>query len=296
MMMLPDWMSAETEPDMAEAMKKAGRSNFLAKSIRDIRRVICEDMQTESLAKRDGLLQKLSPRVKLVSMFILIIAVGLTRQITLLIAFWVGSAVLMHWSRLPVLLLQRRIWGFVPLITLLFTLPMTLNVFVDGDPLAVIYQSAQAVHHLGITWPSEIFISRQGVMAVTLVFLRVGISLSLGTMLVMTSRTAEIFKSLRALGVPDLLVMILEMTYRYLMVLLSVSLEMFEARKIRTVGRLSSKDQRAQVGSSIAALFDHSMALAEDVYQAMVDRCYTGSIPERPGGECQPLESWAEKT
>ena len=159
-------------------------------------------------------------------------------------------------------------------------MPMTLNFFIDGTPLIVLFQAEQAKDWLGINWPMTIFISRQGVISVTFLFLRVGLSLSLGIILVMTTPAADIFKSLRVLRVPDLFIMILEMTYRYLIVLLSISIEMFEARKVRTVGPLSLGTRQAQVGYSIAALFDRSMALSEEVYQAMCARCYTGSIPE----------------
>jgi cobalt/nickel transport system permease protein len=84
--------------------------------------------------------------------------------------------------------------------------------------------------------------------------------------------------------------MIMEMTYRYMMVLLSVSIEMFDARSLRTVGNLSSKWQRAQAGSSIAALFAHSVALAEEVYQAMCARCYTGERLEPSANEIGELD------
>ncbi len=279
-MLLPDWMNESQFNDKNPIAFKTGNNNYLIKSIRNMRKVICEDLQTERLARRDGLLQKLSPELKLVGMIIFVLGISLSRQIPVLIALWLMTMLLMYLSRLPVLVLQKRIWGFIPLITLLFTMPMTLNFFIDGTPLIVLFQAEQAKDWLGINWPMTIFISRQGVISVTFLFLRVGLSLSLGILLVMTTPAADIFKSLRVLRVPDLFIMILEMTYRYLIVLLSISIEMFEARKVRTVGPLSLGTRQAQAGSSIAALFDRSMALSEEVYQAMCARCYTGSIPE----------------
>lgn len=279
-MLLPDWMNESQFNDKNPIAFKTGNNNYLIKSIRNMRKVICEDLQTERLARRDGLLQKLSPELKLVGMIIFVLGISLSRQIPVLIALWLMTMLLMYLSRLPVLVLQKRIWGFIPLITLLFTMPMTLNFFIDGTPLIVLFQAEQAKDWLGINWPMTIFISRQGVISVTFLFLRVGLSLSLGILLVMTTPAADIFKSLRVLRVPDLFIMILEMTYRYLIVLLSISIEMFEARKVRTVGPLSLGTRQAQAGSSIAALFDRSLALSEEVYQAMCARCYTGSIPE----------------
>lgn len=297
-MVLPDWMIEE--PEMNEkatavtVVVKGHKSNYLTKTIRNMRAVICEDRQTEQFAKQDGLLQQINPGIKLITMIGLILGASLSRQILVLLALWLGTILLMHLSRLPVLVMQKRIWGFIPLITLLFTLPVTLNVFMDGSPLLMIYQSASSPHFMGINWPATLFVTQQGATAAAFLFLRVGISLSLGVMLVMTTPVADIFKSLRVLRIPNLFIMIIEMTYRYLLVLLSISIEMFEARSLRTVGDMPSKWQRAQVGSSIAALFARSMALSEEVYQAMCARCYTGEILAPLTDECRQLDLIAE--
>jgi len=290
-MLLPDWMIEEPDiNEKATVVIKGRRRNFLTKTIRNMRAVICEDLQTEQFAKRDGLLQQANPGLKLITMIALILGASMSRQIQILLALWLVTLLLMRLSRLPVLVLQKRIWGFIPLITLIFALPVTLNIFMDGSPLLMIYQTSSPSHYLGVNWPVTLFVTRQGATAATFLFLRVGISLSLGVMLVMTTPLAEIFKSLRVLKVPSLFIMIIEMTYRYLILLLSISIEMFEARSLRTVGEMPAKWQRAQVGSSIASLFARSMALSEEVYQAMCARCYTGEILSPLPDECPQLE------
>lgn len=294
-MLLPAWMIEKPQfNEITDTTVKGGKSNYLARTIRNMRAVICEDLQTEQFAQRDGLLQKLKPGLKLIAMLILILGASLSRQITVLLVLWLFTLILMYLSRLPVLILQKRIWCSIPLLTLLFTLPMTLNIFVDGNPLLMLHRSAEASQWLGINWPADLFVSQQGVMAVSFLFLRVGISLSLGLILVMTTPVAEIFKSLRVIKVPALFVMIIEMTYRYLIVLLSISIEMFEARSLRTVGDMPVSWQRAQVGSSIAALFARSMALSEEVYQAMCARCYTGEMLEPLSNEWSRLDLTAK--
>lgn len=285
-MLLPDWMIKEQVFDQkTNTAANKYKSDYLTKSIRNMRKVICEDLQTEQFAQREGLLQKTNPGLKLVTMLILILGASLSRQLPVLLIIWLLTLVFMYLSHLPVLVLQKRIWCSIPLLTLVFTLPMTLNIFVDGSPLIMLHQSVEASRWLGINWPARLFISQPGVIAVSFLFLRVGISLSLGVLLVMTTPVAELFKSLRVIKVPDLFIMIMEMTYRYLIVLLSTSIEMFEARSMRTVEYMPLSWQRKQVGSSIAALFARSMALSEEVYQAMSARCYTGEILERQANE-----------
>ncbi len=290
-MWLPEWMSDDNQLyNKTDAEIKGRNSNFLTQSIRSIRAVICEDLQTEQYARRNGLLQKVSPGIKLIGMLGLVLVAGISRQFTVLLAVWLTTMVLMTMSKLPVLILQKRIWGLIPLMTLLFSLPVTLNVWMDGTPLLILYQSEQSIYWLGIDWPSIIYITRQGATAAAFLFLRVGISLSLGIVLVMTTPVADIFKSLRVIRVPDLFIMIIEMAYRYLIVLLSISIEMFEARSLRTVGNLPAKWQRAQLGTSIAALFARSIALSEEVYQAMCARCYTGESVALQPEECKQLD------
>lgn len=283
--------------EMTDSSVRNGKGSYLIKSIRQMRRTICSDMQTEHYARQQGWLQQISPSVKLTAMLVLILMINLSRHAAVLAGVYLLTLLFMYRARLPVMALQKRIWLSIPLITLVFTLPMTLNIFVDGTPWLMIYQSTEASRWLGISWPRQLFMSEAGITAVGLLFLRVGISLSLGVILVMTTPVGELFKSLRVIRVPDLFIMIMEMTYRYIMVLLSISIEMFEARRLRTVGDMPARLQREQVGSSIAALFEHSMLLADEVGQAMAARCYTGEyIRHQPdpkaeiSGEGSPKE------
>jgi cobalt/nickel transport system permease protein len=192
------------------------------------------------------------------------------------LGLWAFTILLILLSGLPLLTLEKRIWGFIPLITLLVSIPAMLNIIIDGTPWLMIYQAPHPSTWLGIYIPAEIYISKQGVTAALFLFLRVGLSLSMGVLLTMTTPITKLLKSLQVIGVPSLFVMMIEMSYRYLVLLLNLSIEMFEARSLRTVGELSLAARRAQVGSSIAALFSRSMDLADEVYLAMTARGYTG--------------------
>ena len=261
--MIPDWM--EKNPGYADLAVSGRRSHsFLGKSIRHMKKTISEELVTEYYARSRGLLQGIDPRVKLISAVSLIILAGITRSISVLLGLWAITILLMFCSGLPVFTLQKRIWGLLPLFSLLVALPGMFNLITDGSPWLVL--------HL----PDSIFITKQGLLAGIFLFLRVGISVSLGVLLTITTPINKLLKSLRIIGVPVLFVMIIEMSYRYLSMLLNISIEMFEARHVRTVGKISPGTQRVQLGSSIAALFARSMAVSEEVYQAMTARCYTG--------------------
>ncbi|NLW90355.1 MAG: cobalt ECF transporter T component CbiQ [Syntrophomonadaceae bacterium] len=251
-------------------------SGFLNRNLRELRQVMLDDLLTERYARRDYWLQQLDPRLKLLAIIVLILLVALTRSITVFFVMWVCSLLLMSSARLPIWSLQKRIWGIFPLITLIAAIPAMFSLFNPGAPLLELYHSMAPHYWLGIRLPEQIYISRQGSIAALVIFLRVGLSITWGMLLVITTPSAHLFKSLRVLRVPLLVVMILEMTYRYLVLLIQVSHEMFEARKMRTVGKLSLRARQWQVTSSIGALFIRSMQLSEEVYQAMTARGYTG--------------------
>jgi cobalt/nickel transport system permease protein len=94
----------------------------------------------------------------------------------------------------------------------------------------------------------------------------------------MTTRWSVIVASLRSIKLPAIFVGILSMTYRYIFVLVQVSQEMFEARYLRTVGKISNKDNRRFLSGRIALLFIKSSSISEEIYDAMLCRCYTGEI------------------
>jgi len=275
-MLLPEWMDEkpQTTPNPA-SWSRVRSSRYLGRTLRQLKQVVLDQMVTEEYANRPGWWQGLDPRVKLLSTLMLVVLAGLTRSWAVLVGIWVITLVIMRFSGLPVLTLQKRIWLLVPLLTLLVAVPAMFNIL-PGDPLIYLYQASHPATWWGIKMPAEIYITRQGVKAAFFLTGRVGISLSLGILLITTTPVARLLKSLQVLRVPALFVMIIEMSYRYLGLLLNISIEMFEARRLRTVGRLSLEKQRQLVGSSMGVLFIKSMALAEEVNLAMQARCYTG--------------------
>lgn len=280
---LPEWMEERSASEITVNKWKKNRHDFLMKSIRRMKQALSEELLTERHASREGLLQRVEARFKIIGAILFIIVTGLIHNIPVLLGCWLLTIVLMRLSGLPVVALQKRIWGIIPLVTLLASVPAMFNIIIDGTPLLMIYHAPYPTTWLGIDIPASIYISRQGVRAALFLFLRVGLSLSTGVLLVMTTPIARLLKSLQVIGLPSLLVMVIEMSYRYLVLLLNLSIEMFEARRLRTVGDLSMTSRRAQVGSSIAALFARSMDLADEVYLAMTARGYTGQAVSMDG-------------
>jgi cobalt/nickel transport system permease protein len=107
---------------------------------------------------------------------------------------------------------------------------------------------------------------------------RVGVSVSLAVLLVVTTPWADVLKSLRALRTPQVFVLILSMTYRYIFLFLHTTNGILLARKSRVVGRSSSGEQRRWITGTMGNLMSRAFKMSNDVYAAMLARGFTGEV------------------
>lgn len=275
-MELPCWMLDGREPWGKPRPQRSRR--YILKSLKELNSSLYRVLMNETYQTKRGLWQALDPRVKLISTLLVLMGVGVTRSLSVLLVLAIAAGIIMWFSRLPVLSLKAKIWFFVPLLTLLVSLPGTLNVFNAGTPWLVLLPPPASGGWLTQVFPQGLAVTKQGVKAALFLTLRTGVSLSWGALLFLTTPASGLIKSLKAVGTPSFLVVILEMSYRYLSVLIKVAKDMLEARELRTVGEISYRRQRGLVGSSIAHLFGTSYSLYQEVYEAMCCRGYNGEV------------------
>lgn len=214
----------------------------------------------ESLARRPGLLQGLDPRVKLVGLLVLLLATGLARNPATLILLYLGSLVLAFASRIPLAFFVKRIWLSVLLFSGVVALPA----------LFLTQGSAWVKLPLGLA------ISRAGAQTAALLVLRVGTSMSLAILLVLTTAWNSLLKAMAVLHLPEVVVLVLGMAYRYIELLLRLTNDLVLARRSRIVGQLSGAQERRLLGATAGALLTRSLDLSGEVYLAMQARGFRG--------------------
>jgi cobalt/nickel transport system permease protein len=96
--------------------------------------------------------------------------------------------------------------------------------------------------------------------------------------LVLTTAIPDLLQALVTLKTPPLLVAILASMYRYLAVLIAEFNSMRRAAIARNL-MSSPRWQRLLVGHMIGALFVRTYERGDRIYQAMLSRGYTGSLP-----------------
>jgi cobalt ECF transporter T component CbiQ len=220
---------------------------------------------SDDIAARDGLLQRLDARVKLLTLLSVLVASALVRTVPMLAALTFAAMGLAVLSGMSARWFLARVWLFVPIFTGIVVLPAASNLITPGH----------IVVPLGTWFGTRVGLTAEGLEAAALIVLRVASSISLVVLLTVTTPWARLLGALRSLRVPTTVVLILSMTYRFVFLLLGSVTDMYTARRARTV-RADLGRARRFVAASAGALFGRSHALSEEVYLAMVARGYRG--------------------
>ena len=80
-------------------------------------------------------LQSLDPRSKLISILAIIFATSLIGDLRILIFVYGLTLLFCYLSKIEILFFIKRVWLFIPIFAGIIAIPMTLNIFLAGDPL-----------------------------------------------------------------------------------------------------------------------------------------------------------------
>lgn len=264
----PSWL-LRAEPALCPCgcIGRRKRGSFVDKTLTGASDLLRQVMFSDDVARQQGLLQQLDPRLKLISLLVVLVALGLAHHIEILIVGYLLALALALASRLPLGFFVRRVWLFVPLFTGIVVLPATLSVVTPGHVVLQLW-----------TWHGQPGgFTAPGLASAALVVTRVATSISLVVLVTLTTPWVRLLAALRALGVPRPFVLIIGMSYRYIFLLLGAVTDMYEARKSRTIGaQRHDGTARAFLGTSAGALFGKAHHLSEEVHQAMTARGYRG--------------------
>jgi cobalt/nickel transport system permease protein len=244
---------------------RAGRGRSLARKTADaLARSVADVLQNEELAARSGLLQRLDPRVKLVTLALFAVVTTLVHSPWALAALAALTVILAAASHAPILSFARKVWLSAGLLALLVALPSALSWFTPG---VVVLEVGPFVF------------TRPGLLGVATLVLRVVAAAGFALLIMWTMRWADLLRALSALRFPDVVVATLAMTHRQILTLLRTVEQTHLARESRTLALGSSRENREWVTDRMAFVVRKSLKTADDVYDAMLARGYTGAMP-----------------
>ncbi len=238
------------------------RPSVLEHTLNGITEMLERALFAEEISTHPGLFQGLDARVKVISVLALLISVSVSHSLIAIGLLYLLTLVLGLLSAIPAGFLIKRVWLALPFFTGMIVLPA---LFITPGPALV---------HL----PLGLVITQTGLNTALFLLLRVSTSVSLTLLLVLTTPWNTVLSALGVLKVPDVFVLILGMTYRYIYLLLRVVNDMFLSRKSRVVGRLSTSENQKMLAAVSATLLNKSLNLSSEVYLAMQSRGFRGSI------------------
>jgi cobalt/nickel transport system permease protein len=263
---LPTWLTA-AQADVPRTGRRLRRS-FVDRFIGGAARVT--EAALEPAEAPAGLLGRVDPRVKLVTLLALLVVTATSRSFVTLGCLAGLALLLALLSGVGLGRFALRAYTWVPLFTVVIALPAVTSWVTPGDVLL------GSAHGFAVT--------AQGVETAARLVLRVTAAVSFSVLLTLTTRWDDLLRSLRVLRVPRTFVFVLAVAYRYTVLLVRLLHEMVVARRSRTVGRVTAREDRRFAAAAAGALFGRSQAMGEQVYAAMLARGYDG--------EPRTLERW----
>jgi len=254
----------------------AGRS-LARKTADSIAGAVTEVLQNEELAARPGLLQRLDPRIKLLSLVLFAVTASLAHSVWTLVALIAVTLVLAAASQVGVGSFAAKVWLSAGPLAVLVAAPSAMRVFTPG-PVAV------PLGPLSLTEP--------GLMGAATLVVRVVAAAGFALLVVWTMHWSDLLKALSAMRLPDVVVATLAMTQRQILTLLRTVEQIHLARESRTLTRGSVGADRAWVTERMAFVMRKSMKTADDVYDAMLSRGFTGAMPSLVRLRVRPRD-WA---
>ena len=281
-MKIPDWLG-QPAAKTGCACCDVSRGSFLNKTLAGLQAFFVETVFLETEAAKDGLLQRLDPRVKLAALAGLLVLLSLNHNLVPLVVVYIVLLALAVVSRLDMPKFLGR--TVVPAIffSSVIILPATLNIVTPGRAALVLINTA-SVFKLGpLSLPAKVAVTYPGLVFASVFWLRALAMLTATILILRTTHIHRLFSALADLRAPSFAVATLLMAYRYVFILVALVNNTHLARKSRTIRLGGDRAERRWVAGRIAWTLNRSLRMSDDVTDAMISRGWTGRYARLPG-------------
>src|SRR5437660_8231029 len=166
--------------------KQQRQFSWLEQTLAAISGALEQAIFTEELARRPGWLQALDPRVKLLMFLVTVLTASFSRGLLTLITLYLMLLLLAWGSLVPYHLFVRRVWLGIPFFAGIVILP---SIFFTMPPR--LFDLA-----LG---PVQFGPSLASLLSALIFVMRVGVTVSLATLLILTTPWSGLLKALHSL-------------------------------------------------------------------------------------------------
>lgn len=214
----------------------------------------------KAVGELDTPLRSLDGRVKTVFFLTAIIVAAVARHWYLAAALWAAAIAIFSTLRLPWRFLAQRL--IIPL-AVAWLVFLTL-LFTNGThPVATV-----------LSKPFPLVIYAEGIARGILIFFRIMAAVTMACVLSFSTPMIEILETLRTFKVPDIIIDIADMMFRYVFIMTDVARNMHNAQMSRTTQRLSRMEQIRNLATIAVHVITKSLDRSTKIYRAMLARGY----------------------
>jgi cobalt/nickel transport system permease protein len=268
---------------------KAPRS-YLEKGLDHIAKMVKGSYVQWELSSRKGFFQELDARVKVIFMLLMLVAVNVRKDLPteLIIAAFVLVLALASKVGLRVMYARVAFVGFF--FGFLIALPSSLNVITPGRVVLPLF-SLKGAHTFWVyNIPKEIGVTAGGLFGVAMLTLRVINSVSLAMLVLFTTPFTEIMRALKMFRVPDSVLAIVNLTYKYIFIFANTVEDMHLAKMSRTAGAMDGSEARRWAAGRMGLIFKKTQGKCDEIFKAMLARGFTGEVKLRGRGSMKSTD------
>jgi energy-coupling factor transporter transmembrane protein EcfT len=204
--------------------------------------------------------------------------VSVKKTIAYEVAIWLFVLGLAIASRLNLLIHYYKILILTFIFGFLLALPSAFSLLTPGEIVLPILQFEKSRTLWFLTVPQEIGMTDEGLRRVVMLSLRVMNSLAISLLIFATTPFMDFIKALKIFRVPDIFLMTVTLSYKYIFIFASTIYDMHLARKSRLVGPERDTEARRWIAGRIAFMYQKSRQRCEEVFRAMVARGFSDSV------------------
>ena len=228
--------------------------------------------------------------MKVIFLIFFVVIVSLKTDILSEAAITLLTFLLVVSSRINLAQFYKKIAGLTFLFGFLVVFPSAFNVVTPGEMILPVIHLSHPYEFLVYHIPEEVGLTRQGLDCVMMLCLRMMNSLAISLLVVYTTPFHRIIKALQVFRVPQALLLVITLSYKYIFIFAKTVESMYLARKSRLVGMARDDEARIWVAGRIAHMFRKSMSRYEEVFRAMVARGFAQEVRLSDIGELTAMD------
>lgn len=287
---IPNFLLCRPAQAHDAGVRGALRPSYIEKGIGHLSEMIRTGYLNVGQESGKGFFQKLDPRVKVIFLIFFVVIVSLKKDILPEAAITLFTFLLVVSSRINLAQFYKRIAGLTFLFGFLVVFPSAFNVVTPGEIILPVIHLSHPYEFLVYHIPEEIGLTRQGLDCVMMLCLRMMNSLAISFLVIYTTPFPRIIKALQVFRVPQALLLVITLSYKYIFIFAKTVEGMYLARKSRLVGMTRDDEARIWVAGRIAHMFRKSMSRYEEVFRAMVARGFAEEVRLSDIGEMTAMD------